>query len=393
MNILDDVSFGKIVEIREVLIKTAARGETVYRFESGDPQFKISKAQTDAIIEDASKASMRYVPNAGLPPLRKAIAKKLKEENRFQDVSENDVYVTNGAMHALYCTYKILLSEGDEVIVPEPMWTEAVENIRLAAGVPVPVLLKKEDGFIYRADDIKKKITKKTKAIFLNSPHNPTGSIIPRPELERIIELAKKEDLWLISDEAYEHLTVNHVSSQSLTNYNKVISVFSTSKSYCMAGLRVGYVVINKDQTLLRERMEKILRCSINGVNRLGQIAAIGAISDPNIKSFTEEQRLKYLALRDTMLDIIRKDFSQYLDPYVPEGAFYIWCKITPKLLTDLGCKTDVELSDKLANVGIGSAPGTAFGSQCTDAIRFSYAAVNKQEIIDGFAKIKKLLS
>src|SRR4029077_1138133 len=124
-----------------------------------------------------------YVPNDGIPELRRALADKLRTKNGIADILPRDVFLTNGAMHALYVAFGALLDAGDEVIIPDPMWTEVAENIRLAGGTPVGVPLSAAHDFAYRVEDIAPAITARTKAIFLNTPHNPTGAVLPRAEL------------------------------------------------------------------------------------------------------------------------------------------------------------------------------------------------------------------
>jgi len=162
---LDEISLGKIVVIREQLLKAQAAGEKVYRFESGDPSFAVAPHVLSALKTAADEGKTHYIPNAGIPQLRTAIYHKIQQKNHISIKSEEDVFVTNGAMHALFVTFACLLEQGDEVIVPDPMWTEVVENIRLAGGVPVGIPLRFENDYAYDPADIRKQITPQTKAI------------------------------------------------------------------------------------------------------------------------------------------------------------------------------------------------------------------------------------
>ncbi len=380
-NKLDRVSFGKIVQIRERLLKTQATGKKVYRFESGDPSFSVSEQVIQGIRTAAETGKTHYIPNDGIPELKNELRKKLETKNGIKLPSADYIYVTNGAMHALYVMWQCLLEAGDEVIVPDPMWTEAVENIRLAEGTPVPVILNHEKGYTYDATEIEKKITAKTKAIFVNSPHNPTGSVLDRENLVKILKLAHLKGLYLVTDEAYEDVVYDakHYSLAALAQElyqgkdleelnRKIISIFSFSKSYAMSGLRVGYIVTQDD--LIRERISKLLRCTINGVNSVAQWAAIEAVKTP--AAHLESMKKEYRTRRDLMLEGLKG--IPGLHPYAPEGAFYIWCKIDPTLYKRMGVKNADELSSRLAEQGIGSAPGDSFGVHCEDAIRFAYS-------------------
>src|SRR5205823_3439865 len=187
---LDQLSLGKIVQIRERLLAAQALGKRVYRFESGDPSFAPPAHAIDALTQAALAGKTHYVPNNGIPELRRALARKIGEKNGLTSVTADDIFVTNGAMHALYVAFGALLLPGDEVIIPDPMWTEVAENIRLAGGVPTGVTLSPEYGFAYRVEDISAAITSRTKAIFLNTPHNPTGAVLSRAALGGILDLA-----------------------------------------------------------------------------------------------------------------------------------------------------------------------------------------------------------
>jgi len=201
---LDQLSLGKIVQIRERLLAAQALGKRVYRFESGDPSFAPPAHAIDAITQAAHAGKTHYVPNNGIPELRRALARKVAEKNGLTSTTADDIFVTNGAMHALYVAFGALLDAGDEVIIPDPMWTEVAENIRLAGGIPVGVPLSAAHDFAYRVDDIAPAITARTKAIFLNTPHNPTGAVLPRAELAAMLDLARRHNLHIVSDEAYE---------------------------------------------------------------------------------------------------------------------------------------------------------------------------------------------
>lgn len=374
---LDAISFGKIVQIRERLLKTQAAGKKVFRFESGDPSFSISPRVEEGIARAAKEGKTHYIPNDGIPELKKELKLKLETKNGIRLPSADNIFVTNGAMHALYVVWQCLLEPGDEVIVPDPMWTEAVENIRLAEARPVPVVLSHEDSYLYRPEAIEEKITSMTKAIFVNSPHNPTGAVLPKEALIGILRLAEKHGLHIVTDEAYEDIVYDtkHYSLAALAEQqglselaNRIISVFSFSKSYAMSGLRVGYIVARQER--IRERISKLLRCTINGVNSVAQWAAIEALRTD--RSHLDGMLKEYRERREMMLSALTG--IPGLEPFKPEGAFYLWCRIDPSLYTRLGVKDADALSNELAEAGIGSAPGDSFGQHCEDAIRFAYS-------------------
>ena len=369
--ILDRISMGKIVVVREQLMKQAAAGKKVVRFESGDPNFDMAPHVIEAVRKAAETGKTHYIPNNGIPELRRALYDKVTRRNGIPVRSFEDLFVTNGAMHALYVTFACLLAQGDEVIVPDPMWTEVVENIKLAGGVPVRVSLHAYGE--YSAEEIAKHITPKTKAIFLNTPHNPTGIVLPQQQLAAIAALAKERGLWIISDEAYEHVVYapsRHVSIASLDGsyIDRIVSIFSCSKSYAMSGMRVGYIATT-DKTL-QDRLGKLLRCTINGVNSVAQWAALAAVTGP--EEHLHAMQKEYQLRRDMLIEALNAVEGITVIP--PQGSFFLWAQCSPELYERLGCSSADEVSEKLAREGIGSAPGSAFSERYVDALRFAFS-------------------
>lgn len=384
MNRLDNISLGKIVVIREKLLQAERTGQKIYRFESGDPSFDVHPNVKESILKALSENKTHYIPNNGIPELREALAKKLNTQNKIP-VEAKHISITNGAMHALFVAYQCLIEEGDEVIVPDPMWTEAVENARLAGAKTIGIELKPEFDYVYRACDIEAAITSKTKVIFLNSPQNPTGAIIPELELKKIADLAIKNNLWIISDEAYEHVLFDggtHTSIASLIpHYDKVISVFSYSKSYAMSGLRLGYFA--SKNTLFNDRAGKLLRCTVNGINSISQWGAISAVSSTP-QSWYDEMNSEYLKRRNLFLESLQG--QNVLTPYVPKGAFYLWCQVKKGI--------DVEkLSEDMAQAGLGNAPGSCFGDTPSShqSLRLAFSC-NTKMIIEGAKVLNEFL-
>lgn len=384
MNRLDNISLGKIVVIREKLLKAQKDGQKIYRFESGDPSFDIHPNVKAGILKALTENKTHYIPNNGIPELRETLAHKLNTQNKIP-VTPAHISITNGAMHALYVCYQCIVDEGDEVIVPDPMWTEAVENARLAGAKTIGVELKPEHNYVYRACDIEAAITPKTKVIFLNSPQNPTGAIIPLEELKKIADLAVKNNLWLISDEAYEHILFDggtHTSIASLIpEYDKAVSVFSFSKSYAMSGLRIGYFA--SKNALFNDRAAKLLRCTVNGINSVTQWGAIQAVKDTPAEWYAE-MNAEYLKRRDLFLESLKG--QDILTPYVPKAAFYLWCRVKDGI--------DVErLSEDLAAAGLGNAPGSCFGDtpSSLQSIRLAFSCDTKM-IIEGAVELNKFL-
>jgi aspartate aminotransferase len=384
-HLLDSISFGAIVAVRDRLLEQQAGGRTIYRLESGDPSFDVPAHVKDAIRDALDKNLTHYTASTGILPLREAIVKKVRRDNHLPIDNAEQVVVTNGGMHALYLTFRALLEAGDEVILPDPMWTEIAENIRLGGGTPVRVTLDPNHGMAYTAEAIERHITPKTRAIFLNTPHNPTGVVLTEPELRAIADLAIKHKLWLVSDEAYEHVIFDgakHVSIGSLPGVeDRTLTLFSASKSYAMSGLRIGYIA-GRDKLML-ERIKKLLRCTINGVNSITQYGAAAALTGP--QDAPRSMGVEYQARRDALLNGIVG--VKALQPFKPTGSFFLWLRIDPSWSGYNGAKDDWAMTNYLIDKGgVGCAPGTAFGPAGAGCVRLAFSCSRPQ--VEAAAKI-----
>ncbi|MCI0553906.1 MAG: pyridoxal phosphate-dependent aminotransferase [Anaerolineae bacterium] len=377
-HIVDQVSLGAIVQVRDRLLEQQARGQKVLRLESGDPSFDIPIHVREAMEKALRDGHTHYTASTGILVLRKAIFQKVTTENRLSVPNDDHVVVTNGGMHGLYILFRALLDAGDEVILPDPMWTEIAENVRLAGGKPVPVVIHEGRGYEYDPAEIEAAITPRTRAIFLNTPHNPTGAVTSPETLNAIAEIAEKHNLMLISDEAYEHVIYDgsrHVSIGSLpAAQNRTVSVFTMSKTYAMSGLRLGYLAINNPQIL--ERIKKLVRCTINGVNSVTQHGAAAALNGP--QAATRSMAQEYQKRRDILFSALEE--APYLKAFKPKGAFYLWARMEPEWPGYNGGNDDWSVTNYLIDsAGIGSSPGSAFGPAGDGYIRFAFSCSTDQ--------------
>ncbi len=388
-SVVDQISFGGIVAIRDSLLKMRREGKKVYRLESGDPSFNIPPHVRDAMIDALMNGYTHYTESTGIMPLRQAIHRKVVEENKIPIKDHDHVLVTNGAMHGLYVTFRALLVLGDEVIIPDPVWTEIADNVRLAGGVPVRCILKPENDFVYDPADVESLITSRTKAIFILTPHNPTGAVFSEKILKEIVDIAVKRNLYIVSDEAYEHIIydgLRHVSVGSLPGAeDRCITIFSASKSFAMSGLRIGYIVTNIDKII--ERGKKLLRCTINGVNSVAQYGALAAFNGP--KDYIEEMRREYQHRRDMIYETTSKLRS--LKPFKPRGTFYIWCRISEDWRDSEGRRSDWAMTNYLLRFGLGSTPGSEFGPASSEYIRFSFSC-DTDHLAESLEVLRKVL-
>lgn len=376
---LEEVGFSDIVQVRNKVIALRAAGEAVHGFHGGEPFFTtpvpIKYAMMQALVQDKT----RYAPSSGMEPLREAIAQKLQTFNRMQ-VGADKVLLTVGGSHALYAAFQCVLDPGDDVLLFSPYWTPIRELIIGAQGRPllVPTVSARNHGF---TEALERYATPQTRAIYYNTPQNPNGIVFTRQEAEEVAAFAKKRDLIVIADEAYEDLVYEgeHFSIATLPGMaERTLTTYTLSKSFSMTGLRVGYVVADEPwMTGLR----KIILYSTNGVSTPTQWAALEAMRIPR-EALT--QRLEeYRNRRDILVHGLNE---VGLECSAPAGAFYVFpqCK---KIHKDSRKAADI-LLDK---AHVATIPGVAFGAQGEGHLRFSYS-VPMEMIEAGIAALKKLL-
>lgn len=390
-HILDNVSLGALVIVRDKMMAQQAAGRKVYRLEVGDTSFDPPAHIQKAIIDALQSGKTHYPPSTGLPALREAILKKLREENHLPIRDIEHVVVTIGGMHGLYMAFCSLLSPGDEVILPDPMWGEIAELIKRPGGIPVPIVLRGEKNFLYDAAEIERAITPRTKAIYLNTPHNPIGVVLSESTLRQIAEIAVRHHLTVVSDEAYEHVIFDdcqHVSIGSLPGMaDRTISSYTFSKSYAMTGLRLGYTATNDE--LVQQRFRKLLRLGTNGIPSIMQYGGIAALNGPQDSTHAMMQEL--LARRDIFVKGLKS--INVFDTFNPQGAFYVWAKISDSWKGYNGAKDSWAMTNFLIDQGgIGSSPGVAFGASGEGYVRFAFT-VSREDLIESVEVMQDLFS
>ena len=233
-----------------------ANGEDAVGFGCGEPDFDTPQYIKDAAIEAMMKGQTKYTPAAGTMELRRAVSEKFLRENGIK-YEPSQIVVSNGAKHSLMNTFLVLLNPQDEVLIPAPYWVSYPEMVKLADGVPVVVNTSEENDFKATVEDFEKALTPKTKAIILNSPSNPTGMVYSEAELRKIADFAVENNLYVISDEVYEHLIYEgkHISIASLSEdiKERTVTINGVSKTYAMPGWRIGFAAAN----------EKICYCTL----------------------------------------------------------------------------------------------------------------------------------
>ena len=375
---LDSVPFSGIIRIRDMMYTV----KDPYRLDQGDVSFDAPDTVKAAMRRAIDENRSHYLQTTGVPRLLELLAAKLRSKNGIPIDNPDEIMVTTGGIHGLFIICQALLEPGDEVIVPDPEWPPCAGNIRLAHGVPVPCPLHESLGWRYDLDELASKITPKTRAIYVNSPGNPTGGVLTRADIEAIAALAERHDLWLISDEAYEDVVFEgeHVSAASLPGmYERTISFYTFSKTYAMTGLRLGYVAA-KDAAL-RDRMKKALFYTASNVASVVQFGGIGALegSQDAVAAFRDELK----ARRDLFYAGIRDKAAGVFSGEPPKGAFYAFLRINPAWLAESG-RTGESLSWTMteyliAEGRIGCVPGVDFGAHGEGYLRFCFARDRKE--------------
>jgi aspartate aminotransferase len=383
--VIDRVELSGIVIVRDAILKM----EKPYRLESGEPSFDVPDHIKEAMVRALRDNQTHYVASAGIPELRKAITAKCRTANGIPMESSAETIVTNGGMHGLYCLFRALLEPGDEVLIPDPTWTCVQHLITLCGGVVKRVPLHEERGWTFEPKEIRAAITPRTRALMINSPHNPTGGVLSRADLEAIAAIVEDyPQLTVVSDEAYEHVIYDgaeHVSFASLPGmYARTASVFTCSKSYAMTGLRLGYVVTPDRQTL--DRMQKVVLYTANGVNSITQAGGVAALTGP--QDCTRAFQVEYQARRDLFYEGL-KDLPVFRGA-PPAGAFYAFLRIADGWTAPNGRRDSWAMTEFLLAARVGSSPGIIFGPAGEGYLRFS-TACQRDDLTGALAAMRAL--
>lgn len=373
---LDEVGFSDIVQIRNKVLELRSSGQTVHTFHGGEPYFDTPEPIKYAMMKALVENKTRYAPSSGIEPLRVALAKKLREKNQIEADPE-EVIVTAGGAHALHVAFQAVLNPGDDVLIFSPFWTPIRDMVTEteARALLVPTATARRIGLTATLEQFS---TSHTRAIYYNTPQNPAGTVFTRAEAEEVAAFAKKHNLIVIADEAYEDLVYEgeHVSIASLPGmFERTISTFTFSKSYAMTGWRIGYAVAREP---FMTGLRKLVLYSINGVSTPTQWAALEALN--TTQSAIDARRAQYRAKRDLLVAGLGECGLQC---DVPEGAFYAFPDVT-KIHKD-SRKVATILLDK---AHVATVPGVVFGAQGEGHVRFGYS-MSTEAISAGLTALK----
>jgi aspartate/methionine/tyrosine aminotransferase len=362
----------------------------VIGFGAGEPDFPTPGYIVDAAVQACQDPrNHRYTPAGGLPELKNAIAEKTRRDSGLT-VEPAQVLVTNGGKQAIYEAFATILDPGDEVLLPAPYWTTYPEAIRLAGGVPVEVLADETQDYKVTVEQLEGARTDRTKVLLFNSPSNPTGAVYSREEVEAIGRWLVEHELWVLTDEIYEHLVYDGLETASLPVAvpelaDRCIVVNGVAKTYAMTGWRVGWLIGPGDVVKAATNLQSH---ATSNVSNVAQRAALAAVAGD--LSAVAEMKTAFDRRRRTIVSMLG-DIDGVVCPE-PKGAFYAYPSVKGLLGREVGGvtpQTSAELAEVvLEQVEVAAVPGEAFGSP--GYLRFSYA-LGDDDLVEGITRLQKL--
>lgn len=372
-----------IRKVNEKALAMERAGERVLHFEIGRPDFDTPEYIKRAAEQALADGKVHYTSNFGLMDLRQAIADKLKRENNV-DYTASEVLVTVGLSEAVFAVLATILEEGDEILVPDPVWLNYINVPNLLGAKAVTYGLTEETGFQMNLEEVKAKITPKTRAIVIITPNNPTGGVLSEDVLKELAEIAVSNDLMVISDEVYERLVYDgakHISIASLPGMKeRTFTMNGMSKAYAMDGWRLGYVAAPEEYILAMNKFHQHnTTCAPNFV----QVAAIAALNEEGDE--VKEMVKEYQRRRDYAVKAINEIPGLHCE--CPKGAFYIFinCKSLNMKSADLSAYL-------LEEAKIALVPGDVFGPGGEGYLRMSFAN-SYENVVEGCAQLKKAVA
>jgi aspartate aminotransferase len=369
-----------------------AAGRPVIGFGAGEPDFPTPDYIVEAAIAAArDPKNHRYTPAGGLPEFKEAIAAKTMRDTGYQ-ISASQVLVTNGGKQAVYAAFATVLDPGDEVIVVAPYWTTYPETIQLAGGRMVEVVTDETTGYLASVEQLEAARTPRTKALLFVSPSNPTGAVYPPDQVAAIGQWAASHDLWVITDEIYEHLVYGDAKNVSIATVtpelsDKVIILNGVAKTYAMTGWRVGWLIGPGDVVKAATNLQSH---STSNVANVSQRAALAAVSGD--LAAVAQMRIAFDRRRKLIVSMLN-DIPGIVCPS-PDGAFYVYPSVKGLLGVELNGRTattSAELATLiLEEVEVAVVPGEAFGTP--GYARLSYA-LGDDDLVEGVSRIHKLVT
>jgi len=378
-----DIPFSTIRRVFERAAQLAASGRKIINFGIGRPDFDTPEHIKAAAKKALNEGRVHYTPNTGLPQLRQAIADSIRTYKQVSYNPEKEIMVTAGGQEAIYLSLRAFLNPEDEILVPDPGYPQFMSAIRLAGGRGIPIPLSAEDNFMPDLKTAEAFISPKTRGIILNSPHNPTGSVLDPEQIAAIGRFAEKHGLVVFSDEAYDRILfpgATFSSPAALPGMKDQTVIWgSLSKTYAMTGWRIGYLAAPREMIHAAVKMQQNVLLSTCSFAQAGAVAALNgpqACVDDMVAEFNRRRQI-------ILKGISQADGLSY--PAMPRGAFYVFVHHHIKNMDS------VNLADYiLENAGVAVIPGTSFGKRGEGFLRISYAA-SQADCREGMARIAEI--
>lgn len=377
---MDNIPSSGTIRMLEIAKELEQKGQKIIHFEVGEPDFDTPQHIKDAAIKALNEGFTKYTSSKGTPELREAIAWDIKRRTGA-DIKSNQVLVTPGAKHAILCAALAVINPGDEVLIPVPVWPSYKDIVNMVEGVPKEVLF--EEDYSINEEGIKEAVTPKTRAIFINSPNNPTGGALTKQEMKTIADIAADKKLIVFSDEIYDALTYDGYKNTSMLSFpelqDQTVYIHGFSKTYSMTGWRLGYVVAHPK---IVDEMSKIQQNSTTCATSFVQKAAVEALRGS--QECVEEMRKEYDKRRKAIVRALNQ--IDGVTCKTPKGAFYAFPNIKEY------SNNSSHFAEKLLETkGVSLTPGSVFGSNGEGHLRISYAT-SMEDVLEGVKRLEEFL-
>lgn len=380
---IDQVQMSSIRVVMEKVEKLKSQGKSVVSLCAGEPDFNTPEGIKKATIEALNNNQTHYSSNRGYLGLRQKVAQLLKEQTTVDYDSDQEIIMTCGCSEAINNACLAFIEPGDEVIIFTPAFVSYQNTVLLCEGIPVEIPLKASNGFQIDIEELKSKITNKTKMMIINNPSNPTGAVYQKEILEKVCQLARENNILILADEIYNQLDyekqyVSIASFENMKDYTIIVNGFS--KAYAMTGWRMGYIAASKKHI---DHILKVHQYTTTSQMTFAQIGMAKAIDQEDVKKEVQHMIQTFHERRTFIMEQL--DQCAMLSYVKPHGAFYIMVDVSKTGLTGQ------EFADKLLEYGVAVVPANGFGKNLNNFIRISFAS-SKENIEEAIVRIKKLL-
>lgn len=381
---IDQVQMSSIRIVMEKVEKLKSQGKSVVSLCAGEPDFNTPEGIKKATIEALNNNQTHYSSNRGYLGLRQKVAQLLKEQTTVDYDSDQEIIMTCGCSEAINNACLAFIEPGDEVIIFTPAFVSYQNTVLLCEGIPVEIPLKASDEFQIDIEELKSKITNKTKMMIINNPSNPTGAVYQKETLEKACQLARENNILILADEIYNQLDyekqyVSIASFENMKDYTIIVNGFS--KAYAMTGWRMGYIAASKKHI---DHILKVHQYTTTSQMTFAQIGMAKAIDQEDVKKEVQHMIQTFHERRTFIMEQL--DQCENLSYIKPHGAFYIMVDVSKTGFNGQ------EFADKLLDYGVAVVPASGFGKGLNNFIRISFAS-SKENIEEAFIRIKKLLS